>query len=82
MEPVGPLASQDLDREVERQVVRVRRGMPIWPTRISVCTESGLSITTTRRVGSGGSRVRGGSMSPRGMLPNTRSAAANASSRG
>ena len=31
------------------------RGIAMLPTRISVCTAPGLSITTTRRVGGGGS---------------------------
>ena len=35
--------------------------MPMLPTRISVCTASGLSMTTTRRVGGGGSGVFGAS---------------------
>ena len=49
------------------------------PTRISVCTASGLSTTTTRRVGGGGSIGVGAATSARGHWPNARSAAANAS---
>ncbi len=54
--------------------------MASMPTRISVCTASGLSTTTMRRVGGGGSIGFGSATSARGQRPNTRSAAANASS--
>ena len=51
------------------------------PTRISVCTASGLSTTTTRRVGAGGSiGFERRQLAPCAQSPNALSAPANASS--
>src|SRR6476620_4378505 len=50
------------------------------PTRISVCTAPGLSITTTRRVDGGGSGARGAVFGAVSHDPKARSAPANASS--
>ena len=54
--------------------------MASWPTRMLVCTASGLSMITIRRVEAGGSIDGGGGSVPRAQSPNTRCAAANASS--
>ena len=57
------------------------RGRAACPTRMAVWSEPGLSMTTTRRVGSGISPAGGAAASVRGaQSPNARSAAANADS--
>ena len=53
--------------------------MPRWPARISVCTASGTSTITTRRVGAGGPSIIAGTTSRGAHPPNVRSTAANAS---
>ena len=50
------------------------------PTRISVCTAPGRSMTTSRRVACGGAGAVGASDPARPQPPNARSAPANASS--